>query len=950
MYLHLKYLVLGIIACTSFTLPLYSLVEVVDLKCEYAENPLGVDLRNPRLYWRMESGERGQEQTAWRVLVAYSQENLDEDRGDLWDSGKRESGQSIHVPYEGERVGSTEQVYWKVRVWDKDDEPSDWSDVATWTTGRFHDEQWKGKWIGAPARHESTMLRREFPVKPDLKRAVLHVSGLGHYEAFINGERVGNDLLTPGWTNYNESTLYNTYDVTDHVRIGDNAIGLVLGNGMYHVERRNRFAKFEGSFGPKRVIADIEFIYEDGSREIVGTDDRWKTHPGAITYSSIYGGEDYDAQRYQEGWDKPGFDDQDWAHAVAIIRPSKDTLRGHRASAPPIRVIDVREPVEVRKLSGDGAWVYDFGQNTSYMPQLKIHGPAGSKVRLIPGEIIYPDGYVSRASMGGIDRGSSWWEYTKATDEPESWFPQFYYVGSRYFQVQLMPAQGGDTYPEIEELNAAIVHSEADPLGDFETSNELVNRIRNLVRWAQRSNMVSVLTDCPHREKLGWLEQYHLNGPAIRYEWDTARIYEKGMQDMADSQTWQGLVPNIAPEYTEFSGTFRAAAEWGASFIVVPWQQYQFNGDTELMRRHYEDMKRYFRYLESKAEDDVLSEGLGDWYDLGPRKLSRSELTLPPVTATAFFYYDAWILSRVAEILGHNEDSEHFARRAEEIRNRFNEAFYQEDGGYYAKNSQAANALPLVMGIVEEENRETVLESLVEDVVERGYSMTAGDVGFRYLLQALSGGGHNDVIYKMINHERNPGYGYQLKMGATALTESWDADPSDSNNHFMLGHITEWFYKDLLGIQADMENPGFKHIRIDPHPVGDLDWVKGSYDSLYGPIKVRWEVAKDSFQLNTTVPPNTTATVYLPAENENGIQESGQKLTAAPGVKFIKMENGRAVIEIESGTYQFVSEVSFQPNHSEFAIRHSPGITKHPGNEVTSNGGSDRALPSSLIP
>ncbi|MGC3956430.1 MAG: alpha-L-rhamnosidase C-terminal domain-containing protein [Verrucomicrobiota bacterium] len=427
----------------------------------------------------------------------------------------------------------------------------------------------------------------------------------------------------------------------------------------------------------------------------------------------------------------------------------------------------------------------------------------------------------------------------------------------------------------------------------------MLNRIRYLLRWAQRANMVSVLTDCPHREKLGWLEQYHLNGPAIRYEFDMARMFTKGMNDMADAQTDTGLVPNIAPEYTEFKGAFRSSPEWGSAFLIVPWQQYQFNGDLDLFRTHYADMKRYFTYLENSANNHIIHLSLGDWFDLGPKKSGASPNTPPPVTATAFYYHDAWILSQAAALLGKTNEAQEFAAKAETIRRAFNENFFDATKGTYATGSQCANALPLVFGIVEAANSNAVLASLVKDVEARDTQMTAGDVGYRFLLQALAQSGRSDLVYRMINQDEKPGYGYMLKKGATSLTEAWDANLTTSHNHFMLGHITEWFYKDLVGIDCDPAGPGFKRIIIKPTPVGDLTWAKASYDSARGKISSHWRRDGEKFTLEVEIPPNTAATVYVPSKPEGTVSEGGQPLDQAVGAKLLRAEPGYKVLAID---------------------------------------------------
>ncbi|HUK32825.1 MAG TPA: alpha-L-rhamnosidase C-terminal domain-containing protein [Vicinamibacterales bacterium] len=457
-------------------------------------------------------------------------------------------------------------------------------------------------------------------------------------------------------------------------------------------------------------------------------------------------------------------------------------------------------------------------------------------------------------------------------------------------------------------LDGVVVHSIAAPVGEFACSNELLNRIRTLVRWAQRSNMMSILTDCPHREKLGWLEQDHLDGPSLRYEFDLARLFAKSMNDMAEAQTDDGLVPNIAPEYTKFNGVFRAATEWGSAFIIVPWQQYQFAGDVDLLKKHYAAMKRYFAYVERNATNDIATAGLGDWNDLGPQKPGPAQLTPAPVTATAFYYRDAWILSQIADILGHADEAKDFAARAARIRASYNRHFFSRDKSSYAAGSQCANALPLVFDIVEPQNRDAVMVSLVRDVESGGYAVTAGDVGFRFLLEALTLGGHADVVYRLINQDETPGYAYQLKRGETSLTESWDANHFSSHNHFMLGQIVEWFYKDLVGIGCDPAGAGFKKIVVHPHPVGDVTWAEATYRSIHGPIAVRWERDGKRFRLKTMIPANASAIVFLPASDRATVMEGGAPVERSPGVTFLRHEGDRAVFHIESGSYDFESQ------------------------------------------
>lgn len=875
-------------------------LRVTGLKCEFAVNPLGVDTATPRLSWRLESDRRGAKQTAYEV--AAMQEKAVEEIPDLWMTERvQSSGQTVTMrPFVP--LATSQRVSWHVRVWDENGNVSPWSDEATFTMGVLKPEDWAAKWIVAPWQTESVLMRKSFTVKPGLKRAVAHVCGLGHFEMNLNGQKSGDGLLAPGWTKYNKTCLYETHDVTPLLVEGANAIGMVLGDGMHHAERRNRFSKFQGTFGPQRAIVQIELQYADGSTERVVTDETWRVDQGPITYNDVYGGEDYDARRLPKGWDTAGIDDAQWSHAVELVRPSGE-LRGMTASAPEIAAIETMPAQQISR-SSDTRSVLDFGQNASFMPRVTVRGPAGSKVRLTHAEVLDDKGQIDRGTCGG-NRGPAYWQYTKATDGEETWFPKFFYAGCRYVQADLTPAEQGGELPKLVRVEGVVVHTTAAPAGEFACSNSLLNRIRTLVRWAQRSNLVSVLTDCPHREKLGWLEQYHLNGPGVRYEFDAHRLFIKGMRDMADSQTEEGLVPNIAPEYVKFDGTFRAAAEWGAAVVLVPWQHYQATGDKQLFATYYPTMQRYVEYLDSKATDSIVEEGLGDWYDILPGKRPGfPHLTPPAITATAFYFEVARTMSQIAKVMGNEEDAAKYEKLADTIKEAWRRK-YRNDDGTYATGSQSSNAIALVMGLAEERDRDAALKALVKDVRDRGDAMTAGDVGFRYLLQALAQGGHSDVIYDMINQSERPGYGYQIAHGATSLTEAWDANHNSSHNHFMLGHITEWFYKDLVGIDCDPVGPGYEKILIRPTPVGDLKWAAATHETVRGPIQVRWDKDDEAFKLVVTIPANTTATVYLPTASGQKVTESGKPIDIMEGVELVSRNDAHAVLRIESGSYHF---------------------------------------------
>jgi alpha-L-rhamnosidase len=783
------------------------------------------------------------------------------------------------------------------------------------------DMDWHGsQWIGAngaaisgsaddfmlierveAGHYQSMRLRRELEVKPKLRQATLCVCGLGQYELTIDGSRVGEDLLTPGWTNYKKTCLYDTYDVTTQLqRSGRHALGLLLGNGMYNIEDTSRYKKFTGSFGPLKAIAQLRLEYSEGKMEIVGTDQNWRINSGPITYSHIFGGENYDGRLEAKGWDSPGFNDDKWDEAAVMDGPG-GKLGGSSVAAPPIRAIEILKPTNVKELK-QGISVYDLGQNATMMPLVKVHGPSGAMVRIIPAELVHGDGWVDRSSCGG---GIAYWQYTLTGDvKGETYSPKFFYHACRYLQVELSGPEQSEQLPTVESLVGVVVHSTSEPVGEFSCSSDLFNKIYSLIRWAQRSNMVSYLTDCPHRERLGWLEQVHLNGPALRYNFRLDKLFSKMMNDMADSQLENGMLPSTAPEYAIFGGGFRDSPEWSSAFVLVPWQQYEFTGDTELLRKYYDRMAQYVAYLGSSAQDDIVSFGLSDWYDIGPGEPGPSKLTPAGVTGTAFYYQDTLILAQAATLLNRREDAARYQQQAERIRAAFHAKFFNAVTNQYATGSQCANSLAIVMGLVEPTNRAAVLDNIVTDIEEKG--LTAGDVGFRYLLRALADGNRSDVVYKMNNQSDKPGYGMQIAKGATALTEAWDANPYSSQNHFMFGQINEWFFHDLAGIQSDPHGPGFRKVIIKPTIVGDLTWVKASYNSVHGKIISEWKRTSGEITFTTAIPTKTTGTVFIPTTVLNSVTEARRLVLKMEGVKFVKVEDGCAIYEIVvAGTYTF---------------------------------------------
>jgi alpha-L-rhamnosidase len=1049
------------------------------LKCELRVNPLGIDISQPGLSYILQTIDaktRGLRQSAYQIQVSSTLGF--KNGGDLWDSKKVMSDRMAYISNQGKALKSSQQCWWKVRVWDQNGQSSAWSPIATWTMGIINPQDWHAKWISAegadkyalspvgyksknavygdslkwvqidlekpqpfaeirlyptffedqpafdfPVRfkvevsddpsfktniiladhsaqdfkapsyapvhfyaksivnaryiriavnkmartgfslrqievwssgkniaagkpvqaldseddnsfnksnltdrvedygtfpnYSSMMLRKEFGVKPSLVRAVIHISGFSEYELNINGKKVGQQLLTPGWTDYRKTVLYDTYDVTRHLKSGNNAIGIILGNSVYNIQPDTlRYVKFITTFGQAKAMAQLRLEYADGSVKIIATDKTWQVSPGPITYSNLYGGEDYDANLEPFGWNQPDFKaSHSWATAIETPGPG-GTLKGLSCSAPPIEVIDRIKPVKVTQIR-ENLWIYDFGQNASMMPELNVRGPKGSSVRVIPSELLGKNGLVDRTSATQNGVRPAWWQYTLKGQGQEKWLPKFFYQGARFLQVELYPATLGGGVPKINELTDAIVHSSSTPVGSFESSNTLFNSIYSLVRWAQRSNMMSLMTDCPQREKMGWLEEDHLNGPSLRYNFDMAPLFRKTMNDMADAQLENGFIPNIAPEYfiagsPDLTNGLRNSPEWGSSFIIVPWQQYLFSGDISLLQRYYSSMKHYMGFLSAEAKDHIIYTGLGDWYDIGPKAPWGSQLTPVSFTGTAIYYYDNRIMYNIANQLGNEKDAEGFKMEYERVRMAFNKTFYHPETGLYATGSQTTSAMPLFFDLVEPENRQKLLDALISDISKHNNSFTSGEVGYRFLLRALADGGRSDVVYEMNNQSDKPGYGYQLKMGATSLTEKWNAGVGSfgSQNHFMSGQINEWFFNDLVGISPDEDGPGFRKSIVKPAFLKNLEWVKGSFKSMSGDINSEWKRSGDQIMLDLAVPVNTLATMYLPGNNPSVVSEGTGPAAKAKGVMFISKNDGLLKFQVSSGNYHFIFATS----------------------------------------
>lgn len=896
---------------------------VDSLRCEYLSNPPGIDTAKPRLSWVLHSDSRGAEQTGYQILVSSDKEDLKKNTGDLWDSGRIFSDRSVLVEYAGKPLLSGQDCFWKVRVWDQDGRVSDWSEIAYWSVGLMEPGDWRAKWIGqrdpAPATAAKEELiksifplpifRKTFQARSDIKSAKVHISGLGHYELFLNGQKVGSHFLDPAWSLYEKTVYYNTYDITDALKEGSNAFGVMLGKGFFNTKGDRRI-HFVNVYRPLRLILQAHIIYRDGTEQTVVSDDSWKYTRGPLIHCAILGGSDYDGRLLPDGWCSPGFDDSNWRPVEETVGPG-GVLAAF--TAPSMKTMKVFRPVTIEEPEM-GYFVYDFGQNVSAIPSLLVTGQAGQTLRLTPSEQRHGQTGVTNDGKGRVNParvGSpNFWEYTLSGRGEETWSPQFTYSGYQYIEVWgAVPAgfPNPDNLPVVKKLVSVQVRNGSPEAGTFECSKKLFNQINDLIDWALQSNMAHVLTDCPHREKLGWLEESYLMGPSILWKYDVAALFAKKTRDIRDSQDPSGEIFTVAPNYPVFEGAFRYSPEWAAAGVFLPWQIYQWYGDQRILEQNYAMMKSYVDFMQNTSEDLIAKPGLGDWYDYGHGKsLGPSRFTPKTLTSTATFYGCADIVSRTAMLLGNAADAEKYAGLCRKIKEKFNQEFFDGRAVYQNNGSpQTANAMALVFGLVPSGTELPVLETIIEDLKQRNYQQTSGDIGYHYLVQALSDYNRSDVIYTLTNRDNVGSYGYIIKQGWTAMPEAWDATLSSSMNHFMLGHIQQWFQQCLAGIRPDSTAPGFKKCIIKPEIVGDITWCRGSHRCLYGTIETAWKLENDQFILDVTIPANTTATVYIPAGTQAEVMEGKKKAVDSKGVTYDRMEGGRAVFTVRSGHYHF---------------------------------------------
>jgi alpha-L-rhamnosidase len=906
-YLLIVVLITGITSCGK--------ISPTKLTCEYLENPAVVDVQQPRLAWIniADEGERGQSQTAYQIKVASSRDKLS--TPDLWDSQRVVSNKSTRIEYAGQPLQSRTECWWQVRVWDRDGKASTWSEPAFWRMGILNQNEWKAKWIGAPWESEehfvrpdypgqkfdefgpaAPMLRKSFKIEKQVKKAVAFVTGLGYFEFYVNGEKAGDDVMVPNVTNYGKRPLlgkmlinvednfrdykvmYLAYDVTSLLSEGENVVGAILGNGFYNP----RMFWCEG-YGTTRFMGQLHITYTDGSEEVVMSDENWKAAKSPILKNMVYYGETYDARLEQPDWCKPAFDATAWEN-VAIRETPDGKLVAH--TAPADKVMEQLDPVKIEKLE-NGSYFVDFGKEISGWVRLKnVSAPAGHQIDISFNSNLYSGDNTYIFSGNGLENYAprfNWFVFSGV--EIKNWY--------------------GELKPE--NIVAEFVYTDVPESAEFETSNTLFNQINDIWKRSQKDNMHGgIASDCPHRERNGYTGDGQVACVTVLHNFDAKAFYQKWIADMLEAQNPEtGYVPNGAPWQPGCGG----GVAWGSAICIMPWEFYLHTGSKDMLSDNFEGMKEYIRYMQTWVDEEgiMFSERTGNdgkilkWYNLGEWVTPG---TLPPdeMVHTFYFWRCADLTAQTAKALGKNEDAEKYLVLAEETKEAFHKRFYDAKNGTYGK--AGGNIFALKMGVPDSQYQK-VVAALKNDIKENNGHLDTGIFGTQFFFEVLTENGMHDLAYEAMNKREEPGYGRWLELGSTTTREQWSEE--GSHNHPMFGGGLVWYYRQLAGMNADPEVPGYKHIIFKPQPAGDLTYVKYYNQTSYGEAGIFWRKEGEKLSVQITVPVGCEATVYIPLMTGKQVTENGKPISDSNEIELLKDENGYRLLKVVSGTYQFLS-------------------------------------------
>ena len=889
---------------------LKSTLRPVELKCESVRAPIGVDARNPRLSWVLNGSgdQRNLTQQSYRILVASSKSMLTKNVADMWDSGQVQSSEQNNIRYLGRPLRSGQTCFWKVQVKDQASKTSDWSAVSHWEMGLLNASDWQGHWVndGKPnpranvdfyKNEPAPLFRKQIRLGRAIKRGRLYISGLGYYEASLNGHKVGDHVLDPGWTNYSKRVFYSSYDVTDLVTSGENCIGVMLGNGWYNPLPMKMWGNLNLrdhlTVGRPRFIAQLRIDYQDGTKEIIASDRSWKVGEGPILRNSVYLGEVYDARKEQPGWNKPGFDDEDW-RASAVASEKVGALISQ--PQPPIRIHSEWHAVKATQPKL-GVFLYDFGRNLAGWVRLKLAVQAKTSVQLRYGELQNQDGtlnpmtsvagQIKSRGVGGEGAPDIAWQtdtYIAKGGVEETYQPRFTFHGFRFVEVT-----GLKEMLSLDSVTALQLYSDVDAAGEFSCSNLMLNQVQQMCRNTFLSNIFSVQSDCPHREKMGYGGDIGATSEAFISNFDMSTFYAKAVQDWADSAFPDGMFTDTAP----FMGIQYCGVGWAIAHPLLTTQLLRYYGNRQLVADQYEPAKRWLLLVEKQWPEGIVRDGLSDHEGLAPAPT--------PEMVTPLYFKSAKLLASMAHQLKKTTDEAYFTRLADKIQKAYLDKFVDQETGKVGPGTQASQAFGLETGIIPDHIRAKVLDFLLSDIAQHNNHLTTGIYGTKFMLDLLSREGNSDVAYRIVTQPDFPGWGWMLRNGATTLWEHWEySDNTFSHNHPMFGSVSQWLMNWLGGIQADPEAIGYDRIVIRPQAIDGLDWVKSSHMCIRGKIESNWSRKGEKLIFEIAIPVNTTACVYLPAGSISQVSEGGKLILGA------KFERNSVCLTIGSGRYTFV--------------------------------------------
>jgi alpha-L-rhamnosidase len=892
----------------SFKVSADNALSLTNLRTEYKTNPLGIDVLKPRLSWEIQSDKRNTMQTAYEIRFASNPDLLKSSESLLWQS-KVNTDQSIHVVYEDPALQSGQRVYWQVKVWDNHGRNSGWSDPAFWEMGLLIAGDWKAAWIEADIEEDTKKsqpaqyFRKEFDLSKQIKSARLYITSHGLYEGFLNEKRVGDQVFTPGWTSYNKQLQYQVYDVSDLLVQGKNALGITVGDGWYRgylgwKDNRN-------VYGEKlAVLAQLDVTFEDGSREKVVTDDSWKvTNNGPIRMSDIYMGETYDARKELSGWAKSGFNDSNW-NTVNEMNFSKKHLVAPYGS--PVRKIEEIKPIGVTA-SKDNKYILDMGQNMVGWLRIKITGQKGTEIIIRHAEALDRQGGFYTENLRSAKQTVV---YICRGEGEEIFEPHFTFQGFRFVEIT-----GYQGTPDLESITGIVIHSDMAPTGNFSCSNELINQLQHNILWGLKGNFLDVPTDCPQRdERMGWTGDAQVFAPTACFNMDAATFYTKWMQDLALDQHDNGMVADVIPNVLGSDNGGHTG--WADAAIVVPWTVYLNYGDKRILQDQYKSMTTWINFMKEKAGEDHLWDGdwhYGDWLsfdDSSPAYMGA--YTETDLIATAYFAYSTTLMSKIARILDKDEDAKEYDSLSRKIKEAFNQEFLTPNGRLVS-HTQTAYTLALAMDLIPENLREKVTKNFHKNV-DTFKHITTGFLGTPLISQTLTDNGYLDMAYLLLNRKEYPSWLYPVTMGATTIWERWDGIKPDSTfqdagmnslNHYAYGAIGKWLYGTVAGIDIDEENPGYKNILIRPQPGGGLTHARAEIKTMYGLAASAWKFDGDQDSFEVTIPPNTTATVYLPFEDMKNVRSDGKLISESQEMVISYDTAKKPFLKLGSGSYKF---------------------------------------------